>query len=329
MQKIINKKLIFLLLLIYVFMSGVVFATASNDAEYVEGDKLITEHTFYTNDIKKGYSPEKEKTYLHKEYELTDVKYEKIGNAVKVIKNIDVKSKEELKKNIYAKNYNNEKVKLSVDLENLNWKKVVDAPKKATYTYRGNQTIPNTVNIIKNGKIVTADRVDIKHSNTRQKITAPAVFYGKKGIPYVFNNKLVNAGNSPVWNGYQKDILKYLNRRDIESITGGRWSSGYIKRNGRIVRLASYDAIRRVPIRIATFIENPESRTHYTAKVSYIDPAENGKYVIKATATYKLKENKVLKMVAIGIGLLIFAIAIAMILRFISRKKKNEVKEQL
>ena len=143
-------------------------------------------------------------------------------------------------------------------------------------TYKNNENVPAVIKIDKDGKKVNAKRTSLKKRDINTRISAPAIFYGY-GNSYMFNKKLITVGSSPTWNGYEKEVMSYLNRNDITKVLGGRWTSEYRNVNGKWIRYANYDVLRKDSISEATFTENEENRTYYTADVEYKDPNEIGR----------------------------------------------------
>lgn len=321
MKKRISRIPTFFICFLVIFTSGVAYATS--DSKYVDGEYLIDRHIFYSDGDGSNYPVKKEITYKGKTYEFIDFKNDKIGEAKKIVKKVKIKDKSKVKTVIYGKDDEGNKIKLRVDKNKIKWKKVLASPKVVRATYKNNENVPAVIKIDKDGKKVNAKRTSLRKRDINTRISAPAIFYGY-GNSYMFNKKLITVGSNPIWSGYEKEVMSYLNRNDITKVLGGRWTSGYRNVNGKWIRYASYDVLRRDSISEATFTEDEESRIYYAANVEYVDPNADGKNLIKWEGRYKEKENKIMKILVIGAGILIFALTCAIILRFVSKKRKKE-----
>lgn len=322
-----NKKYIrvvaFAICFLVIFTSG--FAFGESKERKIKGKYLIDEYIFYSDGDGSGrfHPKEKEVRCNGKTYEVNSIKYDKIGQAQKIVKKVKLKDKKDLKKFIYTKDSNGKKKKLWAGTEKIKWKKVLSPPKVVKITYKNNRDVPAVIKIDKDGKKVNAKRTYLKKRSINIRIKAPAVFYGS-GKLYKFNKKFIKVGDAPTWKGYEKEVIKYLNRNDITKVLGGEWSSGYRNINGKRVRYASYDVLRKESIREAAFTEEGESRAFFLADVEYKDPNAHGKNLIRCEIKYKEKENKLFKVILAGAGILVLSLLIASSLFLISKKKNKK-----
>lgn len=177
--------------------------------------------------------------------------------------------------------------------------------------------------------------VTSSHSNTLAEYEMPATFIGDADCQYyVINGKRIpNTFEEPTFEGYEKEILTYLNLSAGDyTITGGKWTSGYVKENGQTVRHAvftcSADVLTDYTAYYAESLTEASpgySTTDITAV--YSNGIEDTEYDIAVTVDYE-REGLPVKVIVIitGAALLILAGLIAAILMLI-RKKKDEKEE--
>ena len=172
-------------------------------------------------------------------------------------------------------------------------------------------------------------KADVKIPITFEVYGAEYYLLGNKKIPHNDDNPQI-ADNL---------ILKELNLSNkTYRITKTEWQGKSFTKNGKTYRKAIAYGERYVAKYKATYqdkIELPDcdgyiGTAHYVGKVN-VDDNNNTTYKVKATATYNLvkqqsQNNNIVKYIAIGVGVLLVAGAIVLILFFIAkkRKKRNE-----
>ncbi len=279
-------------------------------------------------EIKEG-----DKTYVLDED--NEIKYKIIkDNKVKVKKNVRVKNKEDIAKEIKHKTDNGYVIlKLKEGDEGIEWKSIYRSPKTVTKQYATTNEIPSSVasTVDENGKTINikCNKSDVKTKSKTVSFSAPAKFYGYEDSQvFSFNGKKVKiTGSNPVWNGYKGDVAEYLGARGNYTITGAAWTTSMRPYQDMYVREARFTGTKTVPFYEATFVETDDTRGIYEATVTYegIDP--NQKLEAEATVTYKMVEKglttfqKVLLTLA---GLVVIAAIVFVIMYF--RKKKDEEK---
>lgn len=274
-----------------------------------------------------------DKTYMLDEDKEIEYKIVK-DNKISIKKNVKVKNKEDIAKEIKHKTDNGYVIlKLKEGDEGIEWKSIYRSPKVMTREYASKSEIPNSVasQVDENGKIinVTCNRSDIKTKSKVVSFSAPAKFYGyPDSNVFSFNGKRVRiTSNNPVWNGYKNDVSKYLGDKGSYNITGARWSTNMKPYQDMYVREARFTGTKTVPYYEATYVESDASRGMYETTVTYEGVDSNQKIEAEATVTYKMVEKglttfqKVLLTLA---GLVVIAAIVFVIMYF--RKKKDEEK---
>lgn len=313
------KLIPFILVLMLMLSATGVFAST-------EKYDLVKEHIFFTEDkdYKEAFSPKEVIKENGKTYKLKDVEYvvlTKKGEKVKTVelKNLDSKKADKSKKFKYKE----EKIPFY-----LNENKTVYEPakKQAFYVYEAKNPFSFNADsertlLDQEGKEFTGTLENVVRGNIYNlKVTMPAKFIGDDDVEYFYfaNTKSlwkINA-TAPNWKGYENDILSYLNLDNkIYSISGGEWT-GKTTSNGKTTRSANFFGNQKVADYTATYTSGDGELGKYNAKAVYESP-----YIVKAVASY---DESHLVLILTGAGLLVGAGALATILYFLAKRKKEE-----
>lgn len=313
-----NKIVSLFFALIMVFVSTALSYAANTD--------ITKTDIFYSKTKDYNYAADKEIRQNDKTYKLKNIKYELVADKGAEIKNVKLENLTEEKapgtKNFKVKG---KKVAFILDKDNTKFEK---NKKEGIYVYSARDP--------KNFKADQTRAVKDKDGNTftgtlasvskgaiyRKPITIDGEFRGDVGSQYFY---FANTGtlwpynaNAPVWNGYQADILNYLNLdASAYRITGASWTGSRVSGN-TLIRTARFTGTSNVCDYTATY-EDGTDADGYTATAVYLSP-----YKVKAIATYEQAGLTIMQKVLIGTGILVLAIAIALILYFLKRKKREE-----
>lgn len=313
-----NKIVSLFFALIMVFVSTALSYAANTD--------ITKTDIFYSKTKDYNYAADKEIKQNGKTYKLKNIKYELVADKGAEIKNVKLENLTEEKapgtKNFKVKG---KKVAFILDKDNTKFEK---NKKEGIYVYSARDP--------KNFKADQTRAVKDKEGNTftgtlesvskgavyRKPITIDGEFRGDVGSQYFY---FANTGtlwpynaSAPVWNGYQADILAYLNLdASAYRITGGSWTGSRVSGN-TLIRTARFIGTSNVCDYTATYVDGTDG-DGYTANAVYLSP-----YKVKAIATYEQAGLTTMQKVLIGAGILVLAIAIALILYFLKRKKREE-----
>lgn len=227
----------------------------------------------------------------------------------------------------------------TLKLTDTKWESVGRTPISGTSTIKGSDKKPEfaatkkVTATIADGSTVTADckliNVEQSGSSYSKPFTVTAKFYGDSDVDYyVFGNaQIPNNPSSPVWQGYESQILKALGLSSSEYvITSGKWTSDYEDENGAMVRYAEFSGVRQSSDWTAYYKEDAVNEKIYTATCTY-EP-ETAEYTVTATVDYSITHISLFGKVAIGsAAVIVIAGLIAIILAVIGKKKK-ETKEE-
>lgn len=318
MKPYANKIVSLFFALIMVFVSTALSYAASTD--------ITKTDIFYSKTKDYNYAADKEIRQNGKTYKLKNIKYELVADKGAEIKNVKLENLTEEKapgtKNFKVKG---KKVAFILDKDNTKFEK---NKKEGIYVYSARDP--------KNFKADQTRAVKDKDGNTftgrlesvtkgavyRKPITIEGEFRGDVGSQYFY---FANTGtlwpynaSAPVWNGYQADILSYLNLdASAYRITSGSWTGSRVSGN-TLIRTARFTGTSNVCDYTATYVDGTDA-DGYTANAVYLSP-----YKVKAIATYEQAGLTTMQKVLIGAGILVLAIAIALILYFLKRKKREE-----
>lgn len=210
-----------------------------------------------------------------------------------------------------------------------------NVPKEKTVTAKNEAT----------GEEVTVtcklDRVEPSDSRQVTK-TFPVTYYDYGADAYVFNgHEIANDDNRPALNGYEAELLASAGYdASAWSITSIEWSGEPYESSGQICR----DAVATISGQQQNYTAyytgsitgEEQQASYYTAVYTgtkEIIVENQNKYHIRATAEYELQpeaENKVaeiLKAISIGLGILVLAGLVILILYILSKHKKESNKE--
>ncbi len=283
-------------------------------------DNVVTrEYTFTTTDKNFKYTKNQEITIGRDKYKIKDIEYEVISSK-----------KEKVNKKF--KNLAEKKVPGTLKDNGKNLK-LLDATfegRVLTETvkfegYVNKPSIPESKTFEKDGfsfvgNLVSTERVVSETYNTP--FSVPAKFYGDPDVKfYRFHGMRIPANSTPNFNGYKGDVLRYNNLDGgLYRIDGGKWSSGFYKAGNETVRNATYYGMRKTNTYIATY-----SGTVYDANAIY--EVENGVKTskVKAIVTYELQGMSFkTKLILAGVGIVVFAVLIAIILTILKRRRKKK-----
>lgn len=292
------------------------------------GEQLTKSDVFYSKDKNFTYAAKDTIEENGKHYQLKDIRYEMLKKPDAVAQTVQLKGlKDEKAPQTKTFTVNGEKVKLYLDAKKTTYTK---NPSEETYVYQARD--PNTFKpdgtrsfTSDDGKNLTGTLKDTAKGNIYQKaITIPGRFTGEEGAKYFY---FANTGNlwplntsAPTWQGYEKDILTYLGL-DPGSyrITGGRWTAES-RSGGNVIKTASFSGTKNVCDYTCTYSIQGGDDT-YTADAVYSG------YKVKAIMIYEpymTLTQKILIGAAIGIA----AVAIAAILYFLKRRRRQEETEE-
>lgn len=270
-----------------------------------------------------------DKTYMLDEDKEIEYKIVK-DNKISIKKNVKVKNKEDIKKEIVYKTENG-KTKLHLKNGSIKWKSTYRSPKTVTKQYATTNEIPSSVasTVDENGKTINikCNKSDVKTKSKTVSFSAPAKFYGYEDSQvFSFNGKKVKiTGSNPVWNGYKGDVAEYLGARGNYTITGAAWTTSMRPYQDMYVREARFTGTKTVPFYEATFVETDDTRGMYEATVTYEGIDTNQKIEAEAIVQYKLLDKGLttLQKILIAAGVLVLIAAIILILFMLKKRRKE------
>lgn len=313
-----NKIVSLFFALIMVFVSTALSYAANTD--------ITKTDIFYSKTKDYSYAAREEIKQDGKTYKLKNIKYKLVADKGAEAKNVKLENLTE-EKAPATKSFevDGKKVTFTLDTDATKFEK---NKKEGIYVYSARDP--------KNFKADQTRAVKDKDGNTftgtlasvskgaiyRKPITIDGEFRGDVGSQYFY---FANTGTlwpynatAPVWNGYQVDILNYLNLdASAYRITGARWTGSRVSGN-TLIRTARFTGTSNVCDYTATYVDGTDG-DGYTANAVYLSP-----YKVKAIATYEQAGLTTMQKVLIGAGILVLAIAIALILYFLKRKKREE-----
>lgn len=271
-----------------------------------------------------------DKTYMLDEDKEIEYKIVK-DNKISIKKNVKVKNKEDIKKEIVYKTENG-KTKLHLKNGSIKWKSTYRSPKTVTKQYATTNEIPSSVasTVDENGKTINikCNKSDVKTKSKTVSFSAPAKFYGYEDSQvFSFNGKKVKiTGSNPVWNGYKGDVAEYLGARGNYTITGAAWTTSMRPYQDMYVREARFTGTKTVPFYEATFVETDDTRGMYEAAVTYEGIDTNQKIEAEANVTYKIVDTglSTIQKVLIAAASILILIAVILFILFILKKRRKE-----
>lgn len=309
------KRIVPLLLIAMMMFTSVAFA----------GQQITKDETFYSKDKNFSYKAESVLKKNGKEYHLKDIQYEVVKKPTDVAQTIEIKNlKEEKVPKTKLFDFDGQSARLYLDEKATTYTK---NPAEQTYVYQARDPenfAPDQSRQFSNaeGVVVIGKLKDTKKGRLYPKtITIPGRFYGDEGAKYFY---FANTGHlwplntsAPTWQGYEKDILSYLGLNpNSYKITGGRWISES-RSGGTITKTASFSGTQTVCDYTCTYSVADGGDT-YTAKAVYSG------YLVKATMIYEEEMSLMTKVIYVGAGLLVIAVATAIIIFLLKHKKRKE-----
>ena len=306
------------------FAAIMIFSSAA--ISYGASKDITKTNIFYSKTKNYEYAAQEEIQQDGKTYKLKDIKYKLVADKGAETKNVKLENlTEEKVPSTKSFEIDGKKVTFTLDKDATKFEK---NKKEGTYVYTARDPKSfkaDQTRAVKdqNGNTFTGKLESVtKGAIYRKPITIDGEFRGAVGTQYFY---FANTGtlwpynaNAPVWNGYQSDILTYLNLdASAYRITGGRWTRARVSGN-TLIRTARFTGSSTVCDYTAKYVDGSDS-DGYTANAVYLSP-----YKVKAIATYEQAGLTTVQKVLIGAGILILAIVIALILYFLKRKKREE-----
>ncbi|NCE98188.1 hypothetical protein [Emergencia sp. 1XD21-10] len=285
---------------------------------------------------------------------LPEFKSEDDGRKYKAVR-VTAKLISEQKPVKVKKSYTNlteKKVKKSVTksgekltLDDVAWTEHRRNAATGTATYSGTNTKPDapaTKDItatLPDGSTITVtgqlQRVEKTGSSYSKPFTVTAKFTGDEDVAYYMlgNTKIPNNPQSPVFDGYEKVLLKQLGYDPSRyKITDGKWTSDYKKENGQTVRYAEFSGLQQTADWTAYYTEtvtatSPQLAT-YDAEATYTNGVKDTEYKVMLTVDYERVGLSLLQIVLIaGAAVIVVAGLIAVILLIIRKKRDKEAEK--
>ena len=293
----------------------------SSSFTFAASKLLVKEYTFTSSSSEQfAYTAKEHIKEDGVTYKLTDVQYEVIGENENYI------SKEVTYDNLNAEevpleetfNINGKDITLKLSDDDIAYTEEI---KYVTETYTKQTTkptIPSEKKVVADDATYIATLENVKESSTTKAYTAKVKFIGAEGSTYYLNNKaLTMDGSSPLWSGYESDVISYLGLPKGSTVTSGKWTTGYVTEGEDVVRYAEFSGTRPAANYTATY-----SYAVYSCKAVY----DNGEdpYEVKAICTYEASGWSTAAKVAVGAAVVILAGLIVFILYMIAKKKKQE-----
>ena len=165
-------------------------------------------------------------------------------------------------------------------------------------------------------------------------ISFPVIFHKVDTKEFVINNRnvpMLESGNTPISSDFFGDVKAESDYSDSDGdITKIVWNSGIYSSNGEMCRNALATLRTKEKLYIANYSDevNLPDTDGYNAILTYIadidEPTGIINYKIEATANYIPVEEYPMSPVFIGIGVLVFAVLISVILTVIVKNKKSK-----
>lgn len=310
-----RKRIAVIALLVMIISSSFSFA----------GTNITMSAEFYSKDrdFSSSYTAREEIKVEGNNYRLKNIKYEEIKKPSETEKTVELKKlHKEKAPETKVFEVDGRKVRLYLDKSKT---KYTRNPSEETYVYQRQDPYSFKPDQEKSftidGRPLTGTLKETSKGGIyKQPVTFPGKFTGDEGSRYFY---FANTGSlwplntaAPTWQGYEKDILTYLGLNpSTYGITGGRWT-GENSSSGNLIKTATFSGTKNVCDYTCVYTVQGGDDT-YTANAVYSG------YKVKAIMTYEpymSLKTKIMIGAAIGIA----AIAIAAILYFLKRKKKDE-----
>lgn len=284
---------------------------------YAASEKTITKDFYFEVDNPDAisYTVDQDEIEIDgKHYRLKDVKCDLYSQPITEKKSL--KSKDKNAEPYITRTVEGTEIKLYAPA-NIEWK---DNGTEYKQEYKKETDAPQTL-VVEDKELSLKS---VEHFNRTDPVSTTAYFYSEdpEAEEYEFNGKMVTLSDGrPIWNGYKGDYAEYLgiaNNNDY-SITGSSWSSGPQERaDGTYVRSAMIYGTKKVNYVVATYGPK-DGDARYTADVTY-----TSKYIGHATTTYERYMSLKEKLMYAGAGVGVLALAAALILFAIGKRRKAE-----
>ena len=305
-----KKKLIVASILTFCIVAGSTSPVFADSKE-----KTITkEYTFKSESSNFDYTENQNITIKDVEYEAVNIEYEVLEDGL-IEKVVDYPNQinKEIPLNIKEGNE-------TLDLKDVEWTAVPlskEISKTADTEPKFDSTTRLDFDAVGNLSKVTSKRTDyiIPFSVTGK-------FYGNSNVEYYIVNesdKYPNNSVTPIYQGYENVLKKHLKLTDDYRITGGKWQGDYVREGENIVRYAEYTGERKTNTYTALYIGEV-----YNGMAKYTNENSNV-YEVKATVTYEKAGFTFIEKIAIGAGVLILILALAVVgIIYFVMKKRNQ-----
>ncbi|NCF00434.1 hypothetical protein [Emergencia sp. 1XD21-10] len=333
------KRIFAMALAIMLAMSSVAYAASTETKEYaVTSSENLTQITLA--DLGEGELTEA-KSVIHidgKKYKATAVAVKETGHnqAVKREKTYTGLNGKKVKDTLKLKSGE------TLQLADVKWTEQTRTAATGTMTITGSDSKPDApatkeiTATLPDGRSITVtgnlQRVKQTGSSYSKPFTVKATFTGDEDVDtYMLGDTAIpNNPDSPAFTGYESAILTHLGLEpDQYKITAAKWTSGYVHKDGKIVRYAEYSGQRLTSDWTAYYTEtltadSPQVTT-YDAIATYTNgvDADSTEYLI--TVTYEREGMTLLqKILLASAAIIIFGGLIAAILLIVRKKREKE-----
>jgi len=314
MCKIETRKLSRILCMIMVFLLFSISFVSAAEKSLIK-EEYITSNSENTC----NYKPEEKIKEEGTEYELKSVKYEVVGENESFIERTEEYNNLSTKEVPTTKDFklNGKNVTLKLVDENITYSEETKTVSESYNGYIYRPEFSKTKTVRENNTDYTATLVNVKEQNITKGYTAKVKFIGAPGSTYYLNGKeLTMEDNSPLWHGYENDVIEYLELPSASTVISGKWTSDYVNEGNDVVRYAEFRGQRP-----ATNYTVNYSYTTYSCKAKYNNGED--RYKIKVVCTYEKVGLSTIQKIAIGAGIVILAGLIVLILYIIAKRRKD------
>ena len=216
----------------------------------------------------------------------------------------------------------------TLKLEAVDYKENTITDTRVYQNYVTTPAIPNTILVKAGDKSLQAERTEttrVLSDTYNVAFACDGKFYGDKDcMYYVLNGKQIPAESAPTFNGYQSELLAYLDLDpNIYRIDSGSWASDYYTEDGQTVRSAVYNGMQRSNTYTVNY-----AVTVYNAEAVYSNDVtgDEAEHTVKAIVTYEKVETglSALAKILIGAGAVILIGLIVAMLMVIRKKRRAE-----
>lgn len=341
------KKILSLVMVMLLATSSLAYAASPVTKEYTFTTTNKDYANFTLQDVGEGDLAE-----VEKDIKVEGKRYKAVSISFK-----EVERKEPVKRTKTYTALTEKKVPKTLTLKSGDVLKLIDAEYKeetqtraaatGSTTYTGTNTKPDapaTKNItaeLPDGSTITVtghlQSVEKTGSSYSKPFTVTAKFTGDADVAYykLGDTKIPNNPKSPVFDGYEKVLLKHLGYDPSQyTLTAGKWTSDYTQENGQTVRYAEFTGMQSTANWTAYYTESltadsPQLTmvTGYSATAEYSNSIDTTSFEVIATVTYEPEHRLLPYIIGIGVGVLILSLVIVIILQIIKRKKGETADE--